>query len=131
MVCRIRLGTTIISARGTVVNCAMVVVPMVMNQSCYGIRGVLNDSDNYSYYLLRSNIADLQSRGHGSVFNTITRETFSTIQVVEPTLNILTHYEDRVSAFFEKILINVIQNNTLTLIRDTLLPRVMSGEIEI
>jgi predicted nucleotidyltransferase len=34
-------GTTIISARGTVGRIALVGVPMAMNQSCYGLRGVL------------------------------------------------------------------------------------------
>ncbi|EFN9796774.1 restriction endonuclease subunit S, partial [Escherichia coli] len=35
----LRKGTTIISARGTVGKCAMVAVPMAMNQSCYGVIG--------------------------------------------------------------------------------------------
>ncbi|EGH2251660.1 restriction endonuclease subunit S, partial [Salmonella enterica] len=49
----LRKGTTIISARGTVGKCAMVAVPMAMNQSCYGVIGKNNISDEYVYFQLK------------------------------------------------------------------------------
>ncbi|EHM1675092.1 restriction endonuclease subunit S, partial [Salmonella enterica subsp. enterica serovar Saintpaul] len=72
----LRKGTTIISARGTVGKCAMVAVPMAMNQSCYGVIGKNNISDEYVYFQLKNAVQTLQQMGHGSVFNTITRDTF-------------------------------------------------------
>ncbi|EGV8804730.1 restriction endonuclease subunit S, partial [Salmonella enterica] len=77
----LRKGTTIISARGTVGKCAMVAVPMAMNQSCYGVIGKNNISDEYIYFQLKNAVQTLQQMGHGSVFNTITRDTFKNIKV--------------------------------------------------
>ncbi|EDS7635182.1 restriction endonuclease subunit S, partial [Salmonella enterica subsp. enterica serovar Saintpaul] len=55
----LRKGTTIISARGTVGKCAMVAVPMAMNQSCYGVIGKNNISDEYVYFQLKNAVQTL------------------------------------------------------------------------
>ncbi|MDD5395608.1 MAG: restriction endonuclease subunit S [Thiothrix sp.] len=75
------IGTTIISARGTVGKCAMVATPMAMNQSCYGIRGIDGISDTFIYYSIYLQVTDLQQKSHGSIFSTITRDTFKSIQM--------------------------------------------------
>ena len=77
----------IISARGTVGEIAMIPFPMAFNQSCYGIRGKKNVViQPYLYYLLKSSINLLKSQTHGSVFDTITRDTFSNINIILPSL---------------------------------------------
>jgi type I restriction enzyme S subunit len=70
-------GTTIISARGTVGRVALVGVPVAMNQSCYGLRGKVGQNGFFTYYAARALVSTLQQRAHGSVFDTITRDTFS------------------------------------------------------
>ncbi|WP_315303003.1 restriction endonuclease subunit S [Rothia dentocariosa] len=75
----------IISARGTVGELAQLSSPMAFNQSCFGIRAIpdkLNQS--YLYYLLRTVIEELRQNSHGSIFSTITRKTFDTIEVIVP-----------------------------------------------
>ncbi|MBK9119791.1 MAG: restriction endonuclease subunit S [Phycisphaerales bacterium] len=71
----VRPGTTIISARGTVGRLALTAVPMALNQSCYAVQGVTNVGDFFTYFTLRHAVAELQTRAHGSVFDTITRTT--------------------------------------------------------
>lgn len=125
----LRKGSTIITARGTVGKCALLGKEMAMNQSCYGIYGVNGISDIYTYYTIREFVADLQQRGHGSVFNTITRETFKSINVSFGKTK-LTHSFDRsVKPLLERILSNLFQNFELATLRDTLLPKLISGEI--
>ena len=75
----------IISARGTVGELAQLSSPMAFNQSCFGIRAIpdkLNQS--YLYYLLRTVIEELRQNSHGSIFSTITRKTFDTVEVIIP-----------------------------------------------
>ena len=81
-------GDVIISARGTVGEIASIPYPMAFNQSCYGLRAraALITSD-FLYYLLKYNIAALRKQTHGSVFDTITRETFELIEVDIPNLD--------------------------------------------
>lgn len=127
----LRKGTTIISARGTVGKCAMVAVPMAMNQSCYGVIGKNNIPDEYVYFQLKNAVQALQQMGHGSVFNTITRDTFKNIKVPFCNEELTNSYSLLVKNYFSKILNNNYQNIALTNLRDTLLPKLISGELSL
>ena len=76
----------IISARGTVGALAMIGTNMAFNQSCYGIRGKEGIDNHYLFYLLKTKIAELNANSHGSVFSTITRNTFDSIYCDIPSL---------------------------------------------
>ena len=127
----LRKGTTIISSRGTVGKCAMVAVPMAMNQSCYGVIGKNNISDEYIYFQLKNAVQALQQMGHGSVFNTITRDTFKNIKIPFCNEELTNSYSLLVKNYFSKILNNNYQNFALTNLRDTLLPKLISGELSL
>lgn len=127
----LRKGTIIISARGTVGKCAMVAVPMAMNQSCYGVIGKINISDEYVYFQLKNAVQTLQQMGHGSVFNTITRDTFKNIKIPFCNEELTNSYSLLVKNYFSKILNNNYQNIALTNLRDTLLPKLISGELSL
>ena len=78
---------SIISARGTVGEIAMIPFPMAFNQSCYGLRAKRTIIDpTFLYYLVKHNVYVLRKNTHGSVFDTITRETFAGIEVDIPEL---------------------------------------------
>ena len=123
------VGTTIISARGTVGKCAVVGVPMTMNQSCYGIRGKEEGIDYFVYFTIRGMVSELQSKGHGSVFNTITRDTINSQMIVVPDVSVMKNYNDHVTPLLQKIQTNLTENRHLSELRDELLPKLMSGEI--
>ncbi len=127
----LRTGTTIISARGTVGKCALVGEPMAMNQSCYGINGNEGIADTFIYFLTRYQVSDLQKRGHGSVFNTITRETFKSINLAFSGGELTLAFERLVTPYLEKILLNNRQVTELAKTRDALLPKLISGEVAV
>ena len=56
------IGTTIITARGTVGKCALVGIPMAMNQSCYGIRGRDGRGNYFIYFSLRDLVSELRAK---------------------------------------------------------------------
>ena len=83
----LKRNDSIISARGTVGEMAMIPYPMAFNQSCYGLRakeGLVDEE--YLYYLIKHNVVVLKKNTHGSVFDTITRDTFGGIEVELPSL---------------------------------------------
>ena len=83
----LKRNDSIISARGTVGEMAMIPYPMAFNQSCYGLRakeGLVDEE--YLYYLIKHNVVILKKNTHGSVFDTITRDTFDGIEVDLPSL---------------------------------------------
>jgi type I restriction enzyme, S subunit len=124
-------GTTIISARGTVGKIALVGREMAMNQSCYGLRGKDGLSDFYTYFNTQRLVLSLQQNAHGGIFDTITRDTFQTISVAAPTPDLTSEFDHVVRPFLERILSNLIESKSLVQTRDSLLPKLLSGEITV
>ena len=123
-------GTTIISARGTVGKLALTGVPMVINQSCYGLRG--NEAGVFfNYFSVKSIVSALKQRTHGSVFDTITRETLSSVDVIAPPKAVLGVFEAKVEPLMHQIKANLKQVTTLAALRDSLLPKLLSGELAV
>jgi type I restriction enzyme S subunit len=123
-------GTTIISARGTVGRLALVGREMAMNQSCYGLRGRARDS-YFTYFNTYRLVESLKQRAHGSVFDTITRDTLAGVSIVYPNEQIICEFEYTLSPVMERIKENLKQAQTLTQLRDTLLPRLISGQLRL
>ena len=124
-------GTTTISARGTVGRLACLGIPMTMNQTCYGIRGAQNYPDYFTYWNVRMAVDELQQRTHGTIFDTITRQTFKLVDSVLPPLQLVGEFEKAVLPIMSNILSNLHQSQTLAALRDIMLPRLVSGELRI
>lgn len=103
----------IISARGTVGELAMIPYPMAFNQSCYGIRPKQGINNTYLYYLLKNSINELKSISHGSVFDTITRDTFASISVNIPNEQVQIAIATVLGLIDDKIAINKAINKNL------------------
>jgi type I restriction enzyme, S subunit len=123
-------GTTIISARGTVGRLALTGRPMTMNQSCYGLRGLAGDS-YFTYFSTKRLVEQLKQRAHGSVFDTITQESFSGVLVSTPDSKIIHAFESSIDSLMLRIRENLTQTQTLATLRDTLLPRLISGALRL
>lgn len=107
-------GDVIISARGTVGEIATIPFPMAFNQSCYGLRaksGIV--TSDYLYYLIKHNVSVLKKNTHGSVFDTITRNTFDNIEVEIPSIITQEKIASILSDYDEKIELNNTINNNL------------------
>ena len=123
-------GTTIISARGTVGRLALTGRPMAMNQSCYGLRGKAGD-DYFTYFRTTRLVEQLKQRAHGSVFDTITQESFAGVLVSLPSNSAIAAFDDCVGALMLRTRENLLQIQTLATLRDTLLPRLISGALRL
>ena len=106
-------GALILSARGTVGALAQLSKPMAFNQSCYGIVAKECTTNDFLYYLLKNIVHDLQAKGHGSVFNTITRDTFDTIEIELPPLDEQKRIAEILGSLDDKIELLQKQNKTL------------------
>ena len=122
-------GTTVISARGTVGRLACLGLPMAMNQTCYGIRGASGYPDYFTYWNVRNTVQDLQARTHGTVFDTITRDTFKIAESVLVPTEVAEAFETVVYPLMGRILGNLFESLRLTGLRDTLLPPLISGKL--
>lgn len=103
----------IISARGTVGELAMIPFPMAFNQSCYGIRAKDGINSTFLYYLIKHSVRKLKAMTHGSVFDTITRDTFANIEVVIPDIETQQHVAKILADIDDKVENNQSINNNL------------------
>ena len=123
--------TTVISARGTVGKYCLLAEDMAFSQSNYGIKPKFKDCYSFTYLLVASCVDELQAAAYGSVFDTITTNTFKEHKIQVPHQSAIQSFENRVRPYFDKMLINCNQIRTLTRLRDTLLPKLMSGEVRV
>ena len=123
--------TTVISARGTVGRLACLGIPMAMNQTCYGIRGADGYPDFFTYWNVRNTVSELQARTHGTIFDTITRETFKIAEIVLPPTNVAQSFESLAIPLMNRMLDNLNESRALASQRDALLPKLVSGEMKV
>lgn len=102
-----------------------------MNQSCYGVIGASGTGNCFNYFNLKEAVEKLKRNTHGAVFDTITQATFETVSCVRPLNEQLETFEQQVQPLLSEIRAKVIQNQTLATLRDTLLPKLLSGELSV
>ena len=69
--------------------------------------------------------------GEGTVFGSINKTNFESIEIIVPSDEIVSEFEIVANPIDDKILENTKQIESLTQIRDTLLPKLMSGNIAV
>jgi len=75
---------------------------------------------------------DLSSMNVGSAVPSMTTEILNSLPILKPPCELLEEYEVKVAApLFCKIEMNIKQIRTLSTLRDTLLPKLMSGEVRV
>ena len=107
-------GDIILTARGTVGEVGRIVKPMAFNQSCFGLRaktGIV--TSDFLYYKLKTIMKNIKNHSHGSVFNTINRETFKHIFIDLPSLEEQKRIGNILTALDDKIELNNQMNQTL------------------
>ena len=88
---------------------------------------------SYFIYLLMQTLYDTINKlgQSGSTIVNLNKTQFSKIQVIIPTVSVMTNFDEIMSPIFEKILQNQKENLSLVLLRDTLMPKLISGEIDV
>lgn len=111
-------------------------INVAKEECCIG-RGVASiksksSHDSYLFYTMKSLHKLFDSfDGEGTVFGSINKKTLSAIQILLPSEGIVEQFNDVASSFDNRIRCLSEESSRLSLLRDTLLPRLMSGELEV
>lgn len=124
-------NTVFITARGTVGTIRLTAYDMAMNQSCYALVGKDGISQLFLYLLLTDRVDYLKQQAHGAVFDTIIVDTFRRLEVVLPVKEIVIAFDKVIAPIFEQILTLLKKNQLLRDTRDLLLPRLVSGDLDV
>lgn len=122
--------TIFITCRGTVGKVCLAACDMAMNQSNYAIRAIDGYSQYYVFFLVKSVVERLIKKSNGAVFSAITSKDFDE-EILIPSQKAVEDFTNVIDGFFRRIFTIGTENSRLSLLRDTLLPRLMSGELEV
>ena len=124
------VNTVFVTARGTVGKVGMSGVPMAMNQSCYALVGKETHQLLVYFYTLKA-VDRLKHKASGAVFDAITTRDFESEQIMKFSDDDATAFLRVAEPMFQEVLNNNIENLRLSTLRDSLLPKLMSGEIDV
>lgn len=103
---------------------------MAMNQSCYALIGKKVHQILVYFYTLKV-IERLKHKASGAVFDAITTRDFENETVFKLSDAHAEAFLDIANPIYRALLGNTIENQHLTALRDSLLPKLMSGELDV
>lgn len=124
------VNTVFVTARGTVGKVGMSGVPMAMNQSCYALAGKETHQLLVYFYTLKA-VDRLKHKASGAVFDAITTRDFESEQIMKLSDDDAKAFLRVAEPMFQEVLNNNIENLRLSTLRDSLLPKLMSGEVDV
>lgn len=125
------VGTLLLSSRAPIGYLALTEVPVAINQGYIAIICDKLVSNYFMYLWCKENMEIIENAANGSVFQEISKSAFRTLPFLIPPKENLKMFDNEVDPLFQKIKSNAKQIKTLTQLRDTLLPKLISGEATI
>ena len=125
------IGTVLLSSRAPIGYLAITEIPLAINQGYIAIVCDKMVSNYFIYLWCKANMGEIKNQGNGSVFQEIAKSVFKEINIIIPPSPLLDDFDKEISPIFSKIKINQQQIHTLEKLRDTLLPKLMSGEVRV
>lgn len=97
-----------------------------------GLAAVRSENKSYTLYKIKSlkEVFD-KFEAEGTVFGSINKDSFSKIAVTIPTEKMIGQFENAVNPMDQKIFNNYRQIKTLSTLRDSLLSRLMRGDVRV
>lgn len=124
-------GTVLLSSRAPIGYLAIAEVPTAINQGFIAMKPKPGVSNLFLLWWAHSASDEIVSRANGSTFLEISKSAFRPIPVVTPTAAVFTVFDRAARPLYERIVNNERESRTLAALRDTLLPKLISGEIRV
>jgi type I restriction enzyme S subunit len=124
-------GTFLLSSRAPIGYTAIARMPVAINQGYIAIPPGGPLSGLFLLHWVRVNLDVIKSRAGGTTFQEISKSNFRPILVAVPPVGSLRRFDEEVGPLFDRIEVNERQTATLAALRDTLLPKLISGEVRV
>ncbi|MED5493017.1 MAG: restriction endonuclease subunit S [Pseudomonadota bacterium] len=124
-------GTLLLSSRAPIGYLAIAQMPVAVNQGYIAIPPGGELSPLYMLFWCRQNMEAIKGRANGSTFMEISKKAFRPIPTLVPSAEILDAFARLAEPLLERLVENERQAQTLTQLRDTLLPRLISGQLRL
>ena len=125
------IGTVLLSSRAPIGYLAITEIALAINQGYIAIVCDKIVSNYFIYLWCKANMHGIKNSGNGSVFQEIAKSVFKELSITIPPSSLIDDFDKAVNPIFNKIKTNQQQIRTLEKLRDTLLPKLMSGEVRV
>ena len=128
---KLPVGTVLLSSRAPIGYLAINEVPVSINQ---GIIAMICDCEIPNYYVffwVKNNMDVIKGKAGGTTFAEISKKNFRPIPALRPSDAILDKFAKMTESFYKQIVENAVSSVTLAKLRDTLLPKLISGEVRV
>ena len=124
--------TTVLAITGaTLGQVSLLEIDTCANQSVIGVLENTEVPYEYIYPFIKDRIEMLIQHQTGGAQQHINKDNVESLIFLLPAINVLEDYISLVSPMYKRIESQCFENLYLSLLRDTLLPRLMSGELEV
>ena len=125
------VGTLLLSSRAPIGYLALAQVPLAINQGYIAMLpgGLLPPL--YMLFWCRQNMENIKGRANGSTFMEISKKVFRPIPALVSSPELVQAFANVAGVLFDKLIKNEKQAQTLATLRDTLLPRLISGQLRL
>jgi type I restriction enzyme S subunit len=124
-------GTVLLSSRAPIGYLAIATMPVCVNQGFVAMICEGEIPNHYALLWAKQNMDEIVGRANGTTFLEISKANFRPIPMLVPNLRALERFEQTVKPAYAAIENNARQSVTLTQLRDSLLPKLLSGELRI
>ncbi len=124
-------GTVLLSSRAPIGYLAVAEVPVAINQGFIAMKANEGISNLFLLFWASVSHDEIVSRANGSTFLEISKSNFRPILVIRPTDGVMNAFEGMVRPIYERIVQCERESSTLAALRDTLLPKLISGELRV
>ena len=124
-------GTVLFSSRAPIGYIAIAAGEVTTNQGFKSVIPKAEVGTAFMYFFLKHNLPVIEGMASGSTFKEIPGSTMKNVPAVIPDTKTLSRFNDFCSPIFAQQQILEKQNQDLALLRDALLPKLMSGEIDV
>jgi type I restriction enzyme, S subunit len=124
-------GTVLFSSRAPIGYLAIALNEVTTNQGFKSIVPNKGFESEYIYYLMKHIAPDIDNQATGSTFKEVSGGELKQYKIIIPKMNIILEFDDIVSALGKRQTKTESESVVLKQLRDTLLPKLMSGEIRV
>ncbi len=124
-------GTLLMSSRAPIGYLAIAQMSVAINQGYIAITPRSKLPPLFMLFWCQQNMETIKGRANGSTFMEISKKAFRPIPLVVPSAPIVDAFQDVAKALFDRLVKNAEQTQTLATLRDTLLPRLISGRLRL
>ena len=124
-------GTVLFSSRAPIGYIAIANDQVSTNQGFKSVVPFENIGTAYVYYFLKNNLSAIENVASGSTFKEVSGSTMKNFGAVIPDNDTLAKFQQFCTPLFEQQCALECENCYLSALRDTLLPKMMSGEIDV